>query len=278
MQMRRAWGRRQVLAAALGAPGLEAIGASAPAEVLRTPSPDSFSAHPGYFLDLLRLAWQKTARAGEPALRLEHADPDLPRERLRYLLAQGRIDVLWSTTTPEREARFLAVRQTLLRGLNEHRVLLVRRADLPRFQGLQSLEALRGLRAGLGEHWSDNGPFRANGFSVTTAAQYEALFRMLAAGRFDFIPRTLFEVGEDLQRFATLGLASVPDLLLSYAQPYYFFVAPQRPEVAQRLQRGLALAQHDGSLPARFMAEPALRNAWERLVALKATRLVLRPA
>lgn len=273
--------RRLALAAALATtPVLAAASAaaSAPAQagvLLRIPDPSSYSLHGSYFMDLLRLGWQKGAVGVPTELRIEAAAPGLPRERLRAMLEAGELDLLWSTSTPERQARFLSVGVNLLRGINDHRLLLVRRADLPRMREVRSLADLRQLRAGLGEHWSDAQIFRANGFSVVTATRYDALFRMLAAQRFDFIPCALVEADYILERFGDLDLALVPQLSIGYPQPMYFFIAPGRPELAVQLRRGLERAESDGSLLARYMAEPELRRASERLAALRGRRLEL---
>jgi hypothetical protein len=73
------------------------------------------------------------------------------------------------------------------------------------------------------------------------------------------------------------GLAELPGLALQYRQPVYFFVGRHRPELAERLERGLALAAADGSFDALFMADPALKAAWQQLRRYTGLRLQLRP-
>jgi ABC-type amino acid transport substrate-binding protein len=204
------------------------------------------------------------------------AAPDLPRERLRQMLTDGQLDVMWSTTTPEREVQALPVRFNLLKGTNELRFLLVRAADLPRLLPLRTLDALRTLRAGAGTFWSDAQILRANGFAVETTPKFESLFRMLQLGRFDFIPRTREEIDAELLRFADLKLAELPGVALQYRQPLYFFVARDKPQLAERLLRGLTLAAADGSFDTLFMAEPALRAALAQLRGYTGLRLQLR--
>ncbi len=267
--------RRQLLALPLAA-ALAPAGAAGAPLTLRLPHAQAYSGHGQFFIDVLKLALARTAD-GEPPPTLLQAPPDVPRERLRQMLQDGQLDLLWSTTTPEREAAALPVRFNLLKGTNELRFLLVRAADLPRLRGLRSLAALRQLRAGAGTFWSDTQILRANGFAVETTTKFEALFLMLKAGRFDFIPRTREEIDFELDRHRELGFAELPGVALQYRQPLYFFVSRERPQLAARLLRGLQLAAADGSFDALFMAEPGLKAALAQLRGYTGLRLPLRP-
>lgn len=266
--------RRQLLALSLLPMCLSAWGEGVPLS-LQVPAAQAYSRHGAYFMDLLRLALVKTG-AGEPPPRFSHPSTDLPRERLRQMLQDGRLDLLWGSTSPEREAQALSVRFDLFQGANELRRLLVRAADLPALRQVRTLEALQRWRAGSGAYWSDAGILRANGFKVETASKFELLFPMLKAGRFDFIPRTREEIRDELARHAGQGFAELPGLALQYRQPLYFFVTPAKPWLAQRLQRGLEMAAADGSFDALFGAQPALQAALADQRAYRGLRLQLR--
>ncbi len=266
--------RRQLLSLPLAAVLPVARGAAMP-QTLRLPDPSAYSAHGGFYIEALKLALSKTADR-EPVPALVHASPDLPRPRLRQMLQDGQLDIIWSTTTPEREAQALPVRFNLLKGTNELRFLLVRTADLPALRSVRSLEALRHFRAGAGTYWSDTQILQANGFAVETTPKFDLLFRMLKAGRFDFIPRTRDEIDAELIQHAELGFAELPGVALQYKQPLYFFVARDKPQLAERLLRGLNLAAADGSFDALFMAQPELRSAWAQLRGYTGLRLQLK--
>ena len=223
----------------------------------------------GYYAEVLRLALRKGGSApGEPQIEWV-GGRGMVRERYRRMLAAGEIDVLWSSSTPAREAEFLPVRFNLLRGVNEHRLLLVRRADLPRFRGVRDLRDLRAFSAGAGTHWSDAQILRANG-------QHPSLFRMLALGRFDFLALGAAEIDDALQTHADLALVIEPRLVVRYHQPIYFFVNRQ-PALAERILRGLQRAARDGSLEQVFMAHATLRDAWERVSRPGRHSIVLQP-
>lgn len=219
----------------------------------------------GYYAEVLRLALRKGGSApGEPHIEWV-GGRGMVRERYRRMLAAGEIDVLWSSSTPAREAEFLPVRFNLLKGLNEHRLLLVRRVDLPRFRGVRDLRDLRAFSAGAGTHWSDAQILRANGLRVVTANQHPSLFRMLALGRFDFLALGAAEIDDALQAHADLDLVIEPRLVVRYHQPIYFFVNRRQPALAERILRGLQRAARNGSLEQVFMAHATLRDAWERV-------------
>jgi hypothetical protein len=268
--------RRQLLALPLAAALPSAGGATGTPRQLRLPDPHAYSAHGPFFVEALKLALARTAD-GEPAPTLVHAPPDLPRPRLRQMLQDGQLDLMWSTTTPEREAQALPVRFDLLKGSNELRFLLVRAADLPALRQVRTLQALRAWRAGAGTYWSDTQILRANGFTVETSTKFELLFRMLKAERFDFMPRTRDEIDAELAFHVDQGFAELPGLALQYRQPLYFFVTRDKPRLAERLLRGLTLAGADGSFDALFMADAGLKAAWTQLRSYTGLRLQLRP-
>lgn len=242
--------------------------------MLRLPDPESYSAHGAFFTGALQLALSKTASPGE-AWSFKPTGANLPRERLRQWLVEGQLDVLWSTTTPEREARYQPVRFNLLKGLNEQRYLLVRASDVKRFQAVRSLDDLRAFRAGAGTYWSDAQILRANGFTVETAPKNDSLYKMLLAGRFDFLPRAPDEIDVEVKAWAEQGLAQAPQLTIHYPQPMYFFTSREQAKLAERLQRGLELAAADGSYGALFMSVPSLRTAWQNARSFGGLRLML---
>jgi hypothetical protein len=104
------------------------------------------------------------------------------------------IDLFWATTSLDREEALRPIRIPLLKGLMGHRVLLIQADDQDTFSQVKTLEDLQKLRAGQGADWPDTGILRSNGIEVVTSSYYDALPRMLAAGRFDFFPRGAAEV------------------------------------------------------------------------------------
>ncbi|MFG6460952.1 substrate-binding periplasmic protein [Roseateles sp. DXS20W] len=196
-----------------------------------------------------RLVELALARAGS-RLEVRPVDLDMAQGRTLVELASGRspVDLLWTVTDRHREASgLLPVRIPIDRGLMGWRLLLVRRNELAQWAHVRSLSALAGRLAGQGHDWPDTTILRANGLRVGTSSVYEALFRMLAAGRIDYFPRSILEVDAELAGGRHPDLAIVPDLMLHYPAAAYLFVSPTRPELAAELRAGLEAAVADGS-------------------------------
>jgi len=213
--------------------------------------------------NLLRLALLKTADTdGETYL--EYFEESFGRERLRSLLREGNgIDVLWSSSTPQRDKDLLPVKFNIMKGLNEYRVLLIREEDKEKFAKIKTLDELRHLKAGTGVHWSDTLILKTNELPYTTSWAYEPLFKMLAAKRFDYMARGMQEIRHELVANKDLHLTTADTVMLHYHQPIYYYVSPKNPQLADRIMRGLQLAQEDGTFDQLFYSVPEHRLASE---------------
>ena len=203
-----------------------------------------------YYEDVLRLALEKTRTShGDFIIRQRPFEASVDRVRAMLQSASG-VDVIWASATPERLQKMRYIDVNLLHDLNNYRALLIRRSDLNKFKKIETLEDLHRWNAGNGSNWTDTRVMQSNGFKVVTAVDFGLLMKMLTAKRFDFITRGLHEVGMDLAMFSAQDIAVVPNLLLKYSEPvsYGFFVRKEDEHLAQRLEKGVAIANDDGSL------------------------------
>jgi ABC-type amino acid transport substrate-binding protein len=135
-----------------------------------------------------------------------------------------------------------------------YRVFVIRATDQQRFATLDEQAMRQQLSFGLNSQWADVPVMRANGFTVETSTSYENLFAMLVAKRFDAFPRGINEAARELEE----RKASYPQLALEQTKalyfpfPIYFWVKKDNKELAQRIERGLALALADGSFRKLF--------------------------
>lgn len=217
-----------------------------------------------FYVDALRLALSKSAPPGEE-IDLQYFNSYVGRERLRLMVAQGNLDLMWSSSTKEREERLYAIKFNLLKGINEYRFLLIRAEDTEKFAKVDNLEDLRKFNVGGGIHWSDMQIFQANDFHTVTSWQYNSLFKMLAAKRFDFMPRTFSEIITEVEENRDMNFVMEPHIILHYEQPIYFFVAKNNHALARRIQEGLDKAQKDCSLDKLFFSVPHYKATWEYL-------------
>lgn len=228
-----------------------------------------------YYIQALQLALHKTATPHEH-IQITHYDREVARERARLLVQKGTIDVVWSSSSPEREAEFAPVKFNLLRGINEYRLLLIRADDQERFNSIKTLTDLQRFKIGTGTHWSDTEIYRFNGLPIVKSYSYAPMFRMLKLKRFDYMARSLQEVKDDVERYDKLGLAIEKNLMIHYSQPIYFFLNKKNVALAERIKRGLEIAQQDGSLDALFFDIPNFRQAWEMMQTLDRKTIELR--
>lgn len=217
-----------------------------------------------YFSHLLALALDKT-RGSHGDYRLREHPVFMVDDRLRQALQQGKLDVVWSVTHPDYECEMLPVKLSLLKDLNNYRVLLIRGNDQDRFSRVKSLEDLREFTGGLGSQWPDVAVMKANRLPLVTAPGYGKLFKMLAAGRFDYFSRGLYQVQTEVNFYPELKLAIENTLMLHYPNEVYFFVNRDNAALAERLQQGLRLALADGSFDALFESIPRYQWALKEL-------------
>ncbi len=192
------------------------------------------------------------------ALQRSGFDPDIqpvggltqPRQALE--LARGQLDVgQLPAVGAVREGQALPVALPIRRGLLGLRLLLARADRAEAMAAAPDLETLqRRFVMGHGADWGDLPLMRQAGFRVVTGDRYPGLFRMLEAGRFDFMSRAVSEVWDELAepRLAgSGGLVVVPRLALFYPLDDFFWVNPARAELAERIQVGMQRARDDGS-------------------------------
>ncbi|MGM0563298.1 MAG: hypothetical protein ACQES2_03115 [Pseudomonadota bacterium] len=217
-----------------------------------------------YYLEVLQLAIDKTAEEG--ALALEPYPETLSQNRAVRMLSGNapELSVMWSMTTPQREAQMRPVRIPLLKGLMGFRLLIIREQDQERFQQIRNKKELAELTAGQGEGWPDADILKANGLEVATPTNYRALFDMLALERIDYIPRGVNEPWRELEDYPDQGFAVDSSLLLYYPSAHYFFVHRENRALAERIERGLERAVADGSFDKLFHNHPINARAFDR--------------
>ncbi|WP_031364877.1 substrate-binding periplasmic protein [Caballeronia sordidicola] len=219
------------------------------AEVVRFPKPEFEGDHRSdYALRLLQLALSETG----VNYRLQTAEFPMSQERQVRELAAGRtIDVAPIPSSPEREARLLAIRIPINKGVLGWRLGLIRKGDQGAFAGVKTLADLKGVRLAQGQDWPDTEILEANGINVITAPSYEGLFKMLEVKRFDYFPRSIMEIWDEQANVADT-LQVEPHLALHYLYDAYFMVNRNNTKLAQEIRNGLEKAIADGSFDKLF--------------------------
>lgn len=219
-------------------------------QTLIYPRPESDSdVRSQYPLQLLELALGKSGKTYQ----LQASKLKMLQNRALLQLANGGIDVYWSMTSKQREQELLPIRFAIDKGLLGWRVFLIRQNMQGRFAQVKTVEDLRQLNAVQGHDWPDTTILQANHLPVSVNPNYEFLFTMLVSGQADYFPRAITEVWQEAKSHAQAGLAIEQQLLLHYPTAMYYFVNKGNKVLAADIERGLLLAQKDGSFEKLFM-------------------------
>ncbi len=208
-----------------------------------------------YRWKVLELALEHVRRAESIAIDLRPFDEKVTQNRAVSLLEAGKIDVIALGTNDERESRMLPIKIDISRGTVGYRVFLISASDQERIAGMDDEAFRKELTFGLNSQWADLPVMRANGYTVLTSTDYESLFGMLAAHRFDALPRGIGEAAVELdaRRKDYPGLTIEKTRALFFPYPIYFWVNRQDAELAGRIERGLRAALADGSFRKLFV-------------------------
>ncbi len=235
------------------------------AQVIKIPHQISLTSDQNdYYFRLLNLALVKTKhKYGEYIV--ETTVNPIPQKRAVLMLEKNqRISLFWTMTSKEREKRLKAIPIPLVKGLLGHRIFVIRKEDLPVFSSITTLDQLRTLKVGQGHGWPDTRILQANDVKVTIGPDFDSLYPMLKAKRFDYFPRGINEPWGELKNLNDPSLVVEPRLMFRYKAPLYFFVNKQNDLLYKRIHEGLLIAIDDGSFDRLFNQESSFRENIER--------------
>lgn len=205
-----------------------------------------------YYSELLMLALSKTNENQAPFVLVEGSG-DLVQERvLRELSQGGDIDVFWTVTSKLREQQAIPVRVPLLNGIMGYRVSLIRQTSLENFNNIRTGQQFKRLVGGQGHDWPDFKILEHNGFITLGTSNYDVIIELLKLGRIDYFPRALHEAVVEAEALNDAAITIEPKFLMYYPSYIFFFVSTSKPELAQRIEKGLRIAKQDGSFDLLF--------------------------
>ncbi|QAU34951.1 hypothetical protein [Janthinobacterium sp. 17J80-10] len=223
--------------------------AAKPLSVIHPDRPSAIDGRYDFQIRLLKLALDKSG----VAYHMRPSNIKMEQGRSLLQLEKGAdIDVLWSMTSREREQKLRPIRIPIDKGLTGYRVFLIKRENLQKFARVRTLDQLRHYEAGQGSHWPDTRILQANGLNVYGATVYENLFSMLDAARFDYFPRSITEVWDEIEAHPERSLVIEPTILLTYPAAAYYFVNKDNQALASAIETGLLRAIRDGSFDLLF--------------------------
>lgn len=210
-----------------------------------------------YVFNLLEEALKRTAERHGPARLVRH-ETLVPKVRQIAGLtgedgAERLVDVIYTSSSVEKEEKLRTVRIPLLKGILGYRVFLIRKADQEKLSGVERLDELKRFTIGQGKGWSDVDILKHNGFTVVEGNK-NTLHKMLVAGRFDLFSRGINEA--PVEYAANVGelpeLHVEETLLLYYPLVRYLFFAKDDEALAARVEAGLEMLIADGTFDRMF--------------------------
>ncbi|MBR7747942.1 transporter substrate-binding domain-containing protein [Undibacterium sp. BYS107W] len=203
-----------------------------------------------YIVEILQLAITKS---GEPYFIVKSKEAPVPQARQIVEMSQnlGKLDVIWTMTSDERERQILPIRIPIDKGFFGWRIAFVHRDQPQLLSKVKEINDLAKFRAGQGALWPDTDILRSNGLPVITGAD-ESLANMLRAKRFDYFPRPVIAIWNEQKNPAYQDFVIDTTFIVHYPTAFYFFVAPNQKKLAADLTLGLERAVADGSFERIF--------------------------
>jgi hypothetical protein len=203
-----------------------------------------------YIHELLQLALKNS----KTSYQLVPSEGKMQQARSIYEMtkAVGNVDLLWTMVTDERQTQMIAIKIPIDKGLIGWRIPLLKKERSQIFEKVSTLRHLSTYSAGQEHDWPDVPILKENGLPVVTSTSYEALFNMLQGGRFDYFPRSMFEIWNEFSSHPKHDLHIDEHIILHYPAAYYFFVTPRRPKLAEDLRAGLEAMIKDSSFEKLF--------------------------
>jgi len=191
---------------------------------------------------------------------------DMTHRRGRASLIQGdRIDIMVSAVNACLFELLRPIPIPIERGLLGYRVFFVNKQRADEFSAINSLKELnQSFSAGFGSGWVDHQILLFNQVPVVASSYYTSLFKMLAAGRFDYFPRGVNEIWLEHEQFGKTfpNLSIERTLAFYYPYPRFFFVNKNNAILAERIEFGLKKIHNNGLFQELF--EHHHRNAIEQ--------------
>ncbi len=197
---------------------------------------------------LLKLALSKVNGYEVKGVNYKHMNEN----RGEFEVLAGRLDIQWLTATEHRSKNMIPINIPIYRGILGLRLLLVTRNNFEAISRVRTIFDLQKFTAGHGKNWKDVNIYKANNLGVEVQFEYELLFKMLIAGRFDYFHRGVNEIWDELKRYSN-DLHIADNIMLYYNQPVFFYVNKNQKKLAQDLEKGLLLIIEDGSYKKLFL-------------------------
>nr|WP_320125698.1 hypothetical protein [uncultured Shewanella sp.] len=207
-----------------------------------------------YTYDLLQLVIDAT-KADFGQASLEVSDVIMSRNRILRELQDGQnINVIAEASSLEWNTKLIPIKIPIRKGIQGFRVFIIQKENVKSLAQITSIIQLTSLKTGSGSQWSTKVAMQQAGFEVIESVQYNSLFNMLSKGRFVTFGRGVNEAYQELKQFNLQypNLVIDENILLHIPLATYFYISPNKPHLAQRIEVGLRRIINNGEFEKLF--------------------------
>ncbi len=199
---------------------------------------------------LLELALQKTEAKYGP-FKLVPTKPGLNEKRVFLEAKKGTYQNFFfkQSVNNEHLESLLHIPFPLDRGVVGYRVAFISEATKQKLTQVKTLEELKQFTVLQGLGWLDADILRQQGFEVILSSYYDPMFKMVARDRAHLFLRGINEVLDEWQAHKHIKQLVLDDnVVIQYPLPRFFFTNKSNIDALNRIQEGILIAYHDGSL------------------------------
>ncbi|WP_448248182.1 tetratricopeptide repeat protein [Thalassotalea agariperforans] len=219
-----------------------------------TQSESDLDVRPKYTLAVLNKALALSSDKYGP-YKIEIIEETIFNEQKIISLHDGEdINLAMAMTSPDWEYLALPIRIPIRRGVGSYRLLTINKNNSDKFANISTLAELKLLTTGVQKDWIMNTLLEDEGFILIEGLTYDSIFKMLDRQRFDYLLRGIHEAYDEisLRKHELKNLMIEPNLAIYIPQPYYIFVSPKYPKIAERIEYGLEKMISAGILQQMF--------------------------
>jgi hypothetical protein len=213
------------------------------------------SARQAYELALLDGCLRATqVESGSYSLLLDNNDYPEPQDEGNIFASGCDVIVTVAGNVKFRTKQKIVINQPLAKGLLGYRLLIVRNESLPMLQNLRESKELQALSVGVPATWADAELFRQNHFNVVEKGTLDDIFIRLRDKEFDFVALGANEIEEVFARHVEAfdDMSIETSMMIYYPFPLVFYVNPNNPALALRLETGLLTIMQNGQYETLF--------------------------
>lgn len=190
------------------------------------------------------------------ALNIEESLEEYPGDEESLVFTEKNHDLFVTIAGNQKfkKGDMIVIPHLITKNLLGYRVPIIREDKAAIFDGISDSEDLQELNHGIPVTWSDATIFRHNGYNVVEKGSFDDIFDRLQKGLFDYSAYGANEVLGVYENRASKrdGLIIDQNVLLFYPFPLVFYVNPNQPNLAERIEKGLQHIISSGKLDSIF--------------------------